>query len=56
MNGVEKAMSVTEVGDTVTLIEVKEKTYRRVRCGLRLVSSKEIKTDIKTIRREMEMR
>lgn len=45
-NGIERVMSVTKVGEVVTLIETKKSTYQRTRRGLRLISSKEIKTEI----------
>lgn len=44
MNGIEKAMSATAIGDTVTLREIKENTYTRKKYGLKLISSKEIET------------
>ena len=46
LNGIERVMSVTKVGEVVTLIETKKSTYQRTRRGLRLISSKEIKTEI----------
>lgn len=46
VNGIERVMSVTKVGEVVTLIETKKSTYQRTRRGLRLISSKEIKTEI----------
>ena len=46
VNGIERVMSVTKVGEVVTLIETKKNTYQRTRRGLRLISSKEIKTEI----------
>ncbi len=46
MNGIEKALSVTEIGDTVTLREIKENTYKRGKYGLKLISSKEIDTKV----------
>lgn len=45
-NGIERVMNVTKVGEVVTLIETKKSTYQRTRRGLRLISSKEIKTEI----------
>ena len=44
--GIERVMSVTKVGEVVTLIETKQSTYQRTKRGLRLISSKEIKTEI----------
>lgn len=46
LNGIERVMSVTKVGEVVTLIETKKSTYQRTKRGLRLISSKEIKTEI----------
>lgn len=46
VNGIERVMSVTKVGEVVTLIETKKSTYQRTKRGLRLISSKEIKTEI----------
>lgn len=46
LNGIERVMNVTKVGEVVTLIETKKSTYQRTRRGLRLISSKEIKTEI----------
>lgn len=46
VNGIERVMSVTKVGEVVTLIETKKSTYQRTKRGLRLISSKEIKTKI----------
>lgn len=46
VNGIERVMNVTKVGEVVTLIETKKSTYQRTRRGLRLISSKEIKTEI----------
>lgn len=46
MDGIEKAMSATSIGDTVTLREIKENTYIRGKYGLKLISSKEIDTKI----------
>lgn len=46
MDGIEKAMSATAIGDTVTLREIKEKTYIRKKRGMQLVSSKEIESRI----------
>lgn len=46
LNGIERVMSVTKVGEVVTLMETKKSTYQRTRRGLLLISSKEIKTEI----------
>lgn len=46
MNEIEKAMSATAIGDTVTLREIKENTYIRKKRGMQLVSSKEIESKI----------
>lgn len=46
VNGIEKGMSATEIGDTVTLIETKKNTYMRKRCGLQLIESEELDAKI----------
>ena len=45
LNGIERVMNVTKVGEVVTLIETKKSTYQRTRRGLKRAPIKELDED-----------